>query len=75
MPSMPQFETSLDESVAILKQVLPLMSQHRVPTIPQNYAVWFDYVSSHSVNCVGRLKRASSSPNRDILSGTVPAHL
>lgn len=48
MPSMPQFETSLEESVAILKQALPLMSQHRVPTIPQNYAVWFDYISSHT---------------------------
>ena len=46
MPSMPKFDVSLDESVAILKQVLPLMSQQRVPTIPQNYAVWYDYVSS-----------------------------
>jgi len=43
---MPKFDVSLDESVAILKQVLPLMSQQRVPTIPQNYAVWYDYVSS-----------------------------
>ncbi len=43
---MPNFEVTLDESVAILKQVLPLMSQQRVPTIPQNYAVWYDYVSS-----------------------------
>jgi len=43
---MPNFDVSLDESVAILKQVLPLMSQQRVPTIPQNYAVWYDYVSS-----------------------------
>jgi diguanylate cyclase len=42
---MPKFDVSLDESVAILKQVLPLMSQQRVPTIPQNYAVWYDYVS------------------------------
>jgi GGDEF domain-containing protein len=35
MPSMPKFDVSLDESVAILKQVLPLMSQQRAPTIPQ----------------------------------------
>jgi diguanylate cyclase len=39
------FEIPLDESVSVLKEVLPLMSQQRVPTIPQNYAVWYDYVA------------------------------
>ena len=63
---MPQFETSLDESVAILKQVLPMMSQHRVPTIPQNYAVWFDYVSSHSGELREELKRHIT--DRDVFS-------
>jgi hypothetical protein len=29
MPSMPKFDVSLDESLAILKQVLPLMSLQR----------------------------------------------
>jgi len=29
----------------VLKRVLPLMSQQRIPTIPQNYAVWYDYVT------------------------------
>ena len=48
MSSIPNFNVPLDESVAILKQVLPLMSQQRVPTIPQNYAVWYDYVSSQN---------------------------
>ncbi len=38
----------LDESVQILKQVLPLMSQQRVPTIPQNYAIWYDYVTNRN---------------------------
>ncbi len=39
------FDMSLDESVQVLKRVLPMMSQQRVPTIPQNYAVWYDYVT------------------------------
>jgi len=39
------FDMSLDESVRVLKRVLPMMSQQRVPTIPQNYAVWYDYVT------------------------------
>lgn len=43
MPS--QFDTSVEESVRVLKQVLPLMSQHCVPTIPPNYAIWYDYVT------------------------------
>lgn len=38
------FNVSVEESHAILKKVLPLMSQQRVPTIPQNYAVWYDFV-------------------------------
>lgn len=43
MPS--QFDTSVEESVRVLKEVLPLMSQHCVPTIPPNYAIWYDYVT------------------------------
>ena len=46
MPSL--FEIPLDESVEVLKRVLPLMSQQRVPTIPQNYAVWFEYVTNRN---------------------------
>ncbi len=42
------FEIPLQESVAVLKKVLPLMSRQGVPTIPQNYAVWFDYVTSRN---------------------------
>ena len=40
-----QFEIPLEESVNTLKQVLPLMSKSRVPTIPQNYAVWYDFAT------------------------------
>ena len=46
MPSL--FEIPLEESVQVLKRVLPLMSQQRVPTIPQNYAVWYDYVTNRN---------------------------
>lgn len=40
------FETSVEDAVAICKKVLPMMSRRGVPTIPQNYAVWFEYVSA-----------------------------
>lgn len=39
------FDMSLDESVQVLKRVLPMMSKQRVPTIPQNYAVWYEFVT------------------------------
>ena len=39
------FDVPLDVSVTVLKQVLPLMSRQRVPAIPENYAVWYDYVT------------------------------
>ena len=46
MPSL--FDIPLDESVQILKRVLPLMSEQQVPTIPQNYAIWYDYVTEQN---------------------------
>lgn len=51
-----QFDVSLDESVQVLKQVLPLMSKQRVPTIPQNYAVWYDFVTKDNPELVGELE-------------------
>lgn len=54
MPS--PFDMPLDESVQILKRVLPLMSQQRVPTIPQNYAIWYDYVTNRNVELSAALE-------------------
>jgi len=42
------FEISVGESVQVLKRVLPIMSQQQVPTIPENYAVWYDYVCNRN---------------------------
>lgn len=42
------FDTPLEESVETLKRVLPLMSAQKVPTIPQNYAVWYEYVQQQN---------------------------
>jgi diguanylate cyclase len=39
------FDLPLDDSISLLKRALPLMSRQRVPTIPQNYAVWFEFVA------------------------------
>jgi len=54
------FKVSVEESHAVLKKVLPLMSQHRVPTIPQNYAIWYDYVCEANESLVAELKERIS---------------
>ena len=55
------FEIPLDESVEVLKRVLPLMSQQKVPTIPQNYAVWYDYVTKRNPNLAQELEKRIGS--------------
>jgi diguanylate cyclase len=50
------FNVSVEESHSVLKKVLPLMSQHQVPTIPQNYALWYDFVCEANGELVGELK-------------------
>ncbi len=55
MPSA-TFHISLEESHAVLKKVLPLMSRQGVPTIPENYAVWYDYVAEASEALVADLR-------------------
>lgn len=49
------FNVSVEESHAVLKKVLPLMSQQQVPTIPQNYAVWYDFVCEANAALVAEL--------------------
>ncbi len=44
-PLTSQFDMPVDESVKILKRVLPVMSQQKIPAIPPNYAVWYDFVT------------------------------
>ncbi len=51
------FDTSLDDSVQLLRKVLPMMTRQGVPTIPQNYAVWFDYVAARNPELQRELER------------------
>ena len=55
------FEVPLDESVEVLKRVLPLMSEKKVPTIPQNYAVWYDYVTKRNLRLAEELEKRMDS--------------
>jgi diguanylate cyclase len=55
MPSA-SFDASVEESHAILKQVLPLLRRHRIPAIPQNYALWYDFVRRADGHLVAELE-------------------
>ena len=38
-------DLSIETAAEYLRLTLPLMSRHKVPAIPQNYAVWYSYAS------------------------------
>lgn len=58
------FNVSVEDSHAVLKKVLPLMSQQQVPTIPQNYAVWYDFVCEGNGELVEELRTRMAQGRR-----------
>ena len=38
-----------DRSSEYLRLALPLMSKYKVPVTPENYAVWYEYVSGANI--------------------------
>lgn len=59
--SSAEFNVEVEDAVAVCKQVLPIMSRQRVPTIPQNYAVWYDYVTGSNNALVAELEQLLES--------------
>ncbi|MGI9326920.1 MAG: GGDEF domain-containing protein [Pseudomonadales bacterium] len=67
--SLVEFDIGVEQAVKVCKQVLPLMSRQRVPTIPQNYAVWYEYVTRSNDDLVAEIEQLLSdgesfSPDR-----------
>ncbi|MBF0257167.1 MAG: hypothetical protein HQL47_12085, partial [Gammaproteobacteria bacterium] len=42
-------ETSYAHHAELLRMALPLMAKHRVPASPDNYAIWYQYVSGDNL--------------------------
>lgn len=58
------FEVPVEHSVRVLREALPIMTEHGIPPIPQNYLVWYEYVAAS--NCelqdeIGRLIEAAQT--------------
>jgi len=55
-------ETTLEESSERLRQALPLMAKNRVPVTPENYWVWYQYIS-------GGMQPINEAIDKNIQSG------
>mgnify|MGYP001818003489 FL=1 len=42
---MPNTNTKYDQSVHIVRNAIPRMSELRIPITPSNYAVWYEYLT------------------------------
>lgn len=38
----------LTKAVSLLKQILPEMQKRKIPTTPENYAVWYEYINGEN---------------------------
>ncbi|MGR8920603.1 MAG: GGDEF domain-containing protein [Gammaproteobacteria bacterium] len=57
MPKKPTFEAASE----YLRQALPLMSMHKIPVAPLNYAVWYEYVSGGSAGLRESIDRMTAA--------------
>jgi diguanylate cyclase len=48
---------SPETAAEYLRLALPLMSRHKVPATPQNYAIWYSYVSSENPELAAAVDR------------------
>lgn len=57
-----------DNSSELLRMTLPMMAQMGVPVTPENYAVWYNYVSGDNeplIEEINRLKKAKETFNQE----------
>lgn len=45
----------ISAAVSLLKQTLPEMNKRKIPTTPENYAVWYEYVSGRNTELVNEI--------------------
>ena len=58
---LPTYNASPEQNSEYIRQMLPLMMQHKVPVDPMNYAVWYHYVAGTN----GDLNKAIDTLIRD----------
>ena len=54
-------KTTFEQASERLRQALPLMARNRVPIVPPNYAVWYEYVAGSNAALSEALDRILSA--------------
>ncbi|GAB4255305.1 MAG: GGDEF domain-containing protein [Methylomicrobium sp.] len=50
MPFRTDYDYSIEENLQFMQQIVKLMSLHKIPPTPINYAVFYEYVAGFNVN-------------------------
>ena len=51
------FEVPIERSIEVAREALPLMTEHGIPPIPQNYSVWYDYIGDENPELSRELRK------------------
>lgn len=61
----------ISTAIALLKQTLPEMNKRNIPTTPENYAIWYEYVSGKNtklIDAIHLLDKQHASFSEKVLS-------
>ncbi|MFT7372870.1 MAG: diguanylate cyclase [Oleiphilaceae bacterium] len=68
----------ISKAIALLKQTLPEMNKRNIPTTPENYAIWYEYVSGKNtklVDAIHLLDKQHASFSDNVLSELYITHI
>lgn len=66
---LPVYDFSTQINAELLRKVLPLLMQHKVPANPINYAIWYEYAAdtnSHLNNAIDELVNNKTPITQDV---------
>jgi len=46
---LPKYDDTLEQNAEYLRQILPLMSKHKVATDPLNFAIFYEYIIGRNI--------------------------
>jgi len=71
-------QDDITTAVALLKQTLPEMNKRNIATTPENYAVWYEYVSNenkHLNDAIHDLDKKNAIYNDELLQSLYAEHI
>jgi diguanylate cyclase len=68
----------ISKAISLLKQTLPEMNKRNIPTTPENYAIWYEYISgknSKLVDAIHVLDKQHASFSENVLGELYITHI